>query len=337
MKAGVYKEKGLLKVEEVPDPVPGPRDVVLKITHCAVCGSDLHRYSHGMNRPGTIMGHEFSGTVAAKGDEVDKFEIGDRVTRWGGKVIPGKDVFPFDARCNARERGFSPAVRPGAYAEYMATNCDLVEKIPDSVTNMNASLTEPLCVALHAVRHGRMRLGDQVLVQGMGPIGLFVLQCTALSGAQSIYVSEVNEARKAMAARLGATEIFDPRKVKVAEEIVRRTGIGVDVAIDCAGAHRTLQEALEAVRLSGKVVVLGLAWEPVYCLPVEWVGREVEVKTSYSQLPSEWPIAMSLLERKKVEAQSLISKVAPLDDIQEVFQELLKPTTSWIQAVIAFE
>ena len=337
MKAGVYKEKGLLKVEEVPDPVPGPRDVLLKITHCAVCGSDLHRYSHGMNRPGTIMGHEFSGTVAAKGKEVEKFEIGDRVTRWGGKVIPGKDVFPFDARCNARERGFSPAVRPGAYAEYMATNCDLVEKIPDSVTNMNASLTEPLCVALHAVRHARMRLGDQVLVQGMGPIGLFVLQCTALSGAQSIYVSEVNEARKAMAARFGATEIFDPRQVKVAEEIVRRTGIGVDVAIDCAGAHRTLQEALEAVRLSGKVVVLGLAWEPVYCLPVEWVGREVEVKTSYSQLPSEWPIAMSLLERKKVEAQSLISKVAPLDDIQEVFQELLKPTTSWIQAVIAFE
>ena len=96
---------------------------------------------------------------------------------------------------------------------------------------------------------------------------------------------------------------------------VVKTGISVDVAIDCAGAHTTLQEALEAVRLSGKVVLLGLAWEPVYCLPVEWVGREVEVKTSYSQLPSEWPIAMSLIERKKVKAQSLISKVATLRDV----------------------
>ena len=102
----------------------------MKITHCAVCGSDLHRYGHGMSRPGAIMGHEFSGIVADKGKEVDRFEIGDRVTRWGGKVNPGKEVFPFDVRCNARERGFSPAVRPGAYAEYMATNCDLVEKIP---------------------------------------------------------------------------------------------------------------------------------------------------------------------------------------------------------------
>lgn len=337
MKAGVYKEKGLLKVEEVPDPVPGPRDVLLKITHCAVCGSDLHRYSHGMNRPGTIMGHEFSGTIAAKGKEVDKFEIGDRVTRWGGKIVPGKDVFPFDARCNARERGFNPSVRPGAYAEYMATNSDLVEKIPDTVTNLDASLTEPLCVALHAVRHARIRLGDQVLIQGMGPIGLFVLQCAVLSGAQKIYVAEINEARKAKAADLGAEKVFDPRQVKLAEEIVRQTGIGVDVAIDCAGARTTFQEALEAVRLAGKVVVLGLAWEPIYCLPVEWVGREVEVKASYSQLPSEWPIAMSLLERRKVEANSLISKIAPLDDIQEIFQELLKPDTPWLQAVITME
>lgn len=97
MKAGVYKEKGLLKVEEVPDPVPGPRDVLLKITHCAVCGSDLHRYSHGMNRPGTIMGHEFSGTIAAKrqrGRQVRDRRPGDTV---GWKDRPRERRFPL--RC----------------------------------------------------------------------------------------------------------------------------------------------------------------------------------------------------------------------------------------------
>ncbi|MBS1116303.1 MAG: hypothetical protein H6Q87_687, partial [candidate division NC10 bacterium] len=146
MRAAVYKEKGVLKVEEVPDPAVGPRDVLLKVSHCAICGSDLHRYIHGMLRPGAIMGHEYSGTVADKGAEVSEFRIGERVVRSGGKRSPWTDPPPYPPRFSAKERGFLASTRPGAYAEYFVTDADLLMRIPDAVTNLEASLVEPLCV-----------------------------------------------------------------------------------------------------------------------------------------------------------------------------------------------
>lgn len=340
MKAAVFKEKGVLKVEDVPEPEIGPRDVLLQVTHCAICGSDLHRYMYGMLKPGVIMGHEFSGKIVDKGKEVQAFQIGDRVTRGvtrsSGKINPAKDVFSLPSRYSAKELGFS-SLRPGAYAECMAVNAETVMKIPDFVTNLEASLTEPLTVALHAVRLSKIRLGDKVLVLGAGPIGLLAQQCASASGAMRIYVSEINAARRNIASKLGAYEVFDPNKVNLVEEIVRDTEVGVDLAFECAGANPTLQNALEAVRVSGRVIVISLAWEPVYCLPVDWVGREIEMKTSYGTLPHEWLIAVWLLESKKVQVKPMISEVIPLRDIQKAFQELLKPETSWVQVVVGFE
>ena len=294
MKAAVFKEKGLLEVEDVPEPEIGPRDVLLQITHCAICGSDLHRYMYGMLNPGVVMGHEYAGKIVDKGKEVQTFQIGDRVTRGvahSGGINPAKDVFSLPDRYSAKELGFS-SLRPGAYAEYMAVNAETVMKIPDFVTNLEASLTEPLTVALHAVRLSKIRLGDQVLILGAGPIGLLTQQCASLSGAMRIYVSEINAARRTMASKLGAYAVFDPTRINLVEEVVLRTEVGVDLAFECAGAHLTLQNALEAVRVSGRIIVISLAWEPVHCLPVDWVGREIEMKTSYGMLPHEWPIAM---------------------------------------------
>jgi len=340
MKAAVFKEKGLLEVEDVPEPEIGPRDVLLQITHCAICGSDLHRYMYGMLNPGVIMGHEYSGKIVDKGKEVQTFQIGDRVTRGvahSGGINPAKDVFSLPDRYSAKELGFQPNMRGGAYAEYMAVNAGAVMKIPDSVSNLEASLTEPLSVVLHAVRLSKIRLGDKVLVLGAGPIGLLAQQCASASGAMRIYVSEINAARRNIASKLGAYEVFDPNKVNLVEEIVRDTEVGVDLAFECAGANPTLQNALEAVRASGRVIVISLAWEPVYCLPVDWVGREIEMKTSYGTLTHEWPIAVWLLESKKVQVKPMISEVIPLKDIQKAFQELLKPDTPWVQVVVGFE
>ena len=341
MKAGVFKEKGVLVVEDVPEPEIGPQDVLLQITHCAICGSDLHRYMYGMLSPGFIMGHEYSGKIVDKGKEVQTFQIGDRVTcgvtRSEGEISPVKDVFSFPARYTAKERGFMPELRSGAFAQYMSVNARRIMKIPDSLSNLEASLTEPLSVALHAVRLSEMRLGDQALVLGAGPIGLLAQQCISLAGARRIYVSETNPARRDVASRLGAYAVSDPVKSDLVEEVVLHTHFGVDLAFECAGANLTLQHSLEAVRASGRVIVIALAWEPVYCLPVDWVGREIEMKTSYGILSHEWSMATWLLESKKIQAEPIISNVVPLEDIQKAFQELLNPNTTWVQAVVAFQ
>ena len=332
MKAAVYREKRLV-VETVPDPQPAADEIVIRVSHCAICGSDLHRYAHAMMSPGTIMGHEYAGVVVEVGTDVRTWKEGDRVTRSGGPATPGRDLPSFPPRFSARERGFL-AQRPGAYAEYLLVPADKVMAVPWDLPDLEASLVEPLTVAVHMARASKLRLGDTAVVLGAGPIGLFALQCAFLAGASRVWVSEVNAARRAVAAALGATETFDPVCVPLVREIVRRTEVGADVAFECAGARPTLQQALELVKWGGQVMVVSLAWEPVDCLPVEWVGREVEMKACYAHLNSEWGMALSLLAQGRVRTRPMISRVIGLDDIDATFRELLSPETDLIQVIV---
>lgn len=334
MKAAIFKEKNLLVVEDVPDPEPKDDEVLLKVSYCAICGSDLHRYHYGMMSPGTIMGHEYSGTIVGVGKNVKGFKVGDRVTRSGGKINPGRELSNLPPRYSAKERGFLP-LKPGAYAQTMATPADNVMKLPDTVTDLDASLVEPLTVALHMVRISNIRLGDRVVVLGAGPIGLLVQQCTSLAGAMKVYVSDTNLARRKAASELGAHKVFNPSQVNLISEIVALTdGLGADLAFECAGAKPTLQQAFELVKSGGRVMVVSLAWEQVDCLPVEWVGREVEMKASYGSLNSEWLISMALLDEKKIQIKPLITKIIGLAEIQGAFRDLLKPDTDQVQVVV---
>ena len=332
MRAAVYREKRLV-VETVPDPQPAAHEIVMRVSYCAICGSDLHRYAHAMMSPGTIMGHEYAGVVAEVGKDVRTWKVGDRVTRAGGPAAPGRDLPNFPPRFSAKERGFLPQ-RPGAYAEYLVVPADKVMAVPPGLPDLDASLVEPLTVAVHMVRASRLRLGDTSVVLGAGPIGLFALQCAFLAGAARVWVSEVNPARRAAAAALGATETFDPARAPLVQEIVQRTEVGADVAFECAGARPTLQQALELVRWGGQVMVVSLAWEPVDCLPVEWVGREVEMKACYAHLNSEWAMALGLMAQGRIRTQPMISRVIGLEDIDAAFQELLRPETNLIQVVV---
>lgn len=154
-------------------------------------------------------------------------------------------------------------------------------------------------------------------------------------GSHAGFVSDINPARLKTSSELGAHRVFNPSRVNLVQEVVALTdGLGADLAYECAGAKPTLQQALEVVKMGGRVMVVSLAWEPVYCLPVEWVGREVEVKACYGYLNSEWLVSLALMTEKKVQTKAMITKIIGLGEIQETFQELLKPDTSQIQVVV---
>jgi len=155
-----------------------------------------------------------------------------------------------------------------------------------------------------------------------------------LGGASQVYVSEVNAARLKAATQLGASRVFNPLREDLVKEVETLTGIGADVAFECAGAKPTLQQALELVRMGGRVMLIALAWEHVDCLPVDWVGREVELKACYEYYNSEWVVAMGLMEAKKIKTAPMVTKTIPLADIDPMFKELLKPGTDQIQVVV---
>ena len=336
MKAAVYKGNQRLEVLEVTTPTPGPKQVLVKVKYCAICGTDVHGFLYDVVPPGTVMGHEYCGVIAQLGDEVSNWKEGDRVLGGGGAALPGAEpAFRRNPRYSYRTMGFSG--RPlRAYAEYVLMEEWEPVPIPDGVSDEEAALCEPCSVAVRAVRLSGLRLGDPVAILGAGPIGLLCLQAAEAAGAGEVFVSEPVPARREAAAGLGADAVIDPAKEDVVDRMVSLTGDrGPQLVFDCAGARSTLDQALEMVRPSGQVVLVALAWEPTSVLPVEWIAREGKLQASFGGTPEDWRIALDLIRSGKIRMEPLLSEASfiPLDDIQHAFEALIKPTTQ-LQMVV---
>ncbi len=279
MRAAVFKRAGMLSVEEVPTPTPGPGEALARVTLCAICGSDLHRFKHGLMAPGVVMGHEWVGTIVKLGEGVTGLAVGDRVVRGFGGMAR-------DPRFSAREKGFTLDTRiPGGYAEFAALPATMFLRPPEGLSDEVATLAEPLAVAVHAVRLSSVKLGDAVVVLGAGPIGLLTLQCVRQCGPRLVVVAEPVESRQKLALELGADVVLDPRATDVVAEAVRLTeGLGPDVVFECAGAPPTLQQALTMARRRGQVMLVGLCMQP--CEVSRSTGSGARCRCSARMAPS---------------------------------------------------
>ena len=336
MKAAVYKGNQRLNVEEIPTPSAGPGQVLAKVNYCAICGTDVHAFLYDIAPPGTVMGHEYCGTIAEVGEGVATWKLGDRVVGGGGTPPAGSESAQrVDPRYNYRTMGFASG-RLRAYAEYVVMEEWEPMPVPDGVSDEEAALCEPCSVTVHAVRLSELKLGDSVAVLGAGPIGLFCLQVAKAAGASPVLVSEPAPARAEAALRVGADAVFDPTKDDVTAEMVALTGgRGPDVVFECAAAKSTLHDAFNLVRRGGQVVLIALAWEPTSVLPVDWAGMEVKFQASFGSLPEDWRISLELIRSGKVNMDPLLSEAGfiPLEGIQEAFESPIKPTTQ-LQMVV---
>ena len=286
MRAAVYKGNQRLEVEEIPTPIPGPGEVLLKIKYCAICGTDVHAFLYDIPPSGTVMGHEFCGTIAAVGPGVTRWKEGDRVIGDGG--APPPDVHRavrVEPRFNYRTMGFA-SMRQRGYAEYTLQEEWAPRSIPDGVSDEAAALCEPCSVAVRAVRRSGLSVGDSVGIIGAGPIGMFCLQVAKAAGAGPVFVSEMAPARIEAAGRLGADEVINAAEEDTVSRMVELTGgHGPDVVLDCAGIGSTLDQALDMVRRGGQVTLVAVPWEPMPLLPVDWMSREVSLVTTWGRRP----------------------------------------------------
>ena len=336
MKAAVYHPKQRFEVKELPTPQPGPGEVLIKVNRSAICGTDVHAFMYDLAPDGSVLGHEFAGTIAAVGNGVHRWKPGDRVIGGGGEYPIGKEP-PVRAhpRYNYRTMGFTNT-RSRGYAEYTILEEWAPLPIPDGVPDEAACLTEPCSVAVHAVRKSALRLGDTVGVIGAGPIGLLVTQAALAAGAGRVLVAEPAPGRAAAARSLGADSVIDPFEQDTVEQMVALTGgRGPDVMFDCAGLKNTLQQAFDSVKRAGQVVLVAVPWEPLPLLPAEWMAREIDFRSSWGGLPEDWRISLDLMRQGKISAQALMSDTSfiTLDEIQPTFEALMKPTTQ-LQVVI---
>jgi (R,R)-butanediol dehydrogenase/meso-butanediol dehydrogenase/diacetyl reductase len=336
VKAAVYKGNQRFEIEEIATPTPGPEEVLVRVKFCAICGTDVHAFLYDIAPPGTVMGHEYCGTIALVGSRVSRWKEGDRVVGGGGTPSAGRlSGARADPRYNYRTQGFAGG-RLRAYAEYTLMEEWEPVPLPADVSDEAAALCEPCSVAVHAVRLSDLKLGDSVGILGAGPIGLLCLQVARAAGAGSVFVSEPAPARRAAAFNLGADAVIDPAGEDVEARMVSLTeGAGPHVVFECAAARSSLDQAMNIVRRSGQVVLIALAWEPTAVLPVDWAAREVNLKTTFGAAPEDWRIALELIGSGRVKMGPLLSEAGfiPLEGIQEAFDSLIKPTTQ-LQMVV---
>ena len=251
-----------LKVTTVPKPSPGPGEVLIAVRHAGVCGTDLHiadwnAWAEGRLRPPLVVGHEFAGEIVAVGGGVAELRTGQLVTA-EGHIVCGHCLQCRTGNShickNTRIIGVD---RDGAFAEYIAmpaTNVLPLDGIPTTV----GAVMDPMGNAFHTVLTADIP-GSTVFVVGCGPIGCFAVGIARAAGAAKVIASDVNAKRLALATRMGANVTIDATRDDVVRAVLAETGgEGADVVCEMSGVPSALHQAFAAVRLGGRVQLLGI-------------------------------------------------------------------------------
>jgi len=329
MKALVLEAYNHLECRDVPDPVPGPDEVLIRVKACGICGSDVHGLdgSTGRRIPPVIMGHEAAGIIVEAGPEVSGWQPGDRVT-FDSTVYCGVCTFCRRGQrnlCDSRRvLGVSCAEyrRDGAFAEYIAVPQHILYHLPEGLSFEQAAMVEALSVAFHAVGRIPLTINDTAAVVGTGMIGLLIVQTLRLAGCGRIIAIDLDPARLELAKRFGADDALRSDVDDVVGSVLGLTeGRGADVSFEVVGISPTLQLATACLTKGG---VLGLVGNlsPLAELPLQSVvTREL---TLYGSCASrgEYPACLDMIARGAVNVDSMISTVAPLSEGGEWFRRL---------------
>jgi 6-hydroxycyclohex-1-ene-1-carbonyl-CoA dehydrogenase len=328
MKAAVFREAGKpLTIEEIATPAPGPGEALVRVAGCGMCHTDLHYMDHGVKpfkTPPLVLGHEIAGTVAAVGAGVTGRAPGDRV------VIPS--VFGC-GRCefcrHGRENLCVEMVMlgnniDGGYAEYVVVPARELVPVPDSLPLEKACVVaDALSTPFHAVRNrARVRPGETVAVVGCGGVGLNVVQCAAAAGGRVVAL-DLNDARLAIATRLGAFATLNPGTVERPDKKVRElTGGGAEVVFEAIGNPKTMELGFSLLRKGGRMCVIGYTHEPMTLSAARLMYYELEVMGSLGCGAGEYPDILALVAAGRLTLDPIVSGTIPLANINEGFDRL---------------
>ena len=328
MKALVLEEYGKLVFREVPDPLPSPGEVVVRVKACGICGSDIHGFdgSTGRRIPPLIMGHEAAGVIHAAGDGTASWRPGDRVT-FDSTIFCGECWYCRRGRVNLcdnrRVLGVHCAEyrQDGAFAEFVCVPARILHRLPDNVSFERAALVEAVSVALHAIRRATVSPGDTGVVVGAGMIGLLLIQALRRAGCTTIVAVDVDAERRNASLALGADVALDSGPDTAGKLRDMTQGRGADVGFEVVGATPALAVALECVRKGGALTLVGNISPSVTLALQSAVTREITLHGSCANC-WDYPACLSLIEGKEINVDALISAVAPLAEGPRFFQRL---------------
>jgi (R,R)-butanediol dehydrogenase/meso-butanediol dehydrogenase/diacetyl reductase len=332
MRAAVFREMSKpLVIETVPDPVPGPTDIILKIHNCGICGSDLHMTEPTSIMPlpaGTIMGHEFAGEVVDVGSAMKGvWKSGDRVAGFPficcGEVSPCLNFGVGRGMC-AKGSPVGLGQTPGAYAHYVRIGAGSGHRLPDSVSFREGAMVEPLAVGLHAVDMAKLARGATVLVVGAGPVGLSVMLWANFLGARHVIVSERADVRRTMAARFGATDSIDPSQ-PMTPQVEKIAGRAPDVIFECVGAPGLIGTTMMEAPRGCRIVVAGVCQQPDTIMPLTGIMKELELQFVLGYRAEDFDYVIAMIASDRVDVAHMVTDIVTLDALPDAFEALRRP------------
>jgi len=325
MKAAVVRDKRLI-VADVPDPAPGPGEVLVKTLACGICGSDLHALKHAdrfaeayVRADGTrifdfsrdmVMGHEFCAEIVDYGPKTDRrLPVGTRVCS-----------MPVLLRGEGRQTiGYSND-HPGGYAEYMRLTESLLLAVPNGLATEHAALTEPMAVGVHAVNKARLVPGDTALVVGCGPVGLAVIAALRVRGVHPIVAADFSPRRRELAVLLGADVVVDPKETALAERWRATT-----VAIACVGVPGVIDQMMVSAPRGARIVVVGVCMEPDTIHPLRGISKELNLQFVLGYDAEEFAATLRHIAEGVIPAAPLVTGTVGVDGVAGAFEALASP------------
>jgi len=329
MKAAIFDGPGhLLRLANVPDPTPAPDELVIRVSGCGICGSDLHLSAEPLLPSGTILGHEFAGVVAAVGTDAGGWREGEAVCAlpiFGcGTCAPCLTGEPHHC-ASMRGTGLGPVA--GAYAEYVTVSARETFRLPDDLAPYEGALVEPLAIGLHTVHGADLRAGDDVLIIGGGPIGLTTALWARHSGAREVVLSDPVAHRRELAEALGATGTIDPSREEVRPAFERLAHRPPSVIFECVGVPGLLQEIFSYAPAKCRVVVAGVCLKPDTIVPVIALMKEISVRFTVFYNRSDFGHTIDMLRTGRIDPRPMITHEIGLGELPEAFEALRTPTT----------
>ncbi len=305
---------------------PASDEVQLKISHCGICGTDLHIYHGAMDarvRMPLVMGHEMSATVHKTGDEVSGFTTGDKVV-----VMP---LAPCGS-CPACAAGHSHICHnldflgidtPGAFQSYWTVPAYTLHRMPAHLSLKHGALIEPLAVACHDVRLAGVKTGDQVVVLGGGPIGMLVALVARQAGAE-VLVSEINPYRVNLASRLGLDAV-NPHETDLTKLVMQRTrGAGADIVFEVSGSQAGATIMTELLRTRGLAVIVAIFAQAPKIDLFRFFWRELRLQGVRVYESEDFSAAIELAARGTLPLDDLVTDIRPLSALQSGFEDMDK-------------
>ena len=312
-----------IRFDRVPVPQPGPGQVLVKIKRIGICGSDIHVYhgKHPYTKYPVTQGHEVSGRIAAVGEGVTGFRVGQKVTI-EPQVFCGKCYPCTHGKYNLCEElkvmGFQTT---GTASEYFAVDQSKIDVLPEAMDYNEGAMIEPLAVTVHAAKRPGDVKGLNICVLGCGPIGILLIQSLKAFGAAKVLATDVSDYRLELARKCGADVVVNTKSADFGKAMVDAFGPDkADIIYDCAGNDITMDQAIQNARKGSVIILVAVYAGLAHCDLAKLNDSELDLNTTMMYRHEDYVDAIRLVGEGKIQLKPLMSKHFAFQDYLAAYE-----------------